>query len=259
MTPRSMEAFSADTVDRDGLRDWPLRRREVGWLVAMYLVITGAGTAVGFFLTEVLVPATFVGDVDLSLARWLEAHRTPTFDVLTNFGSGFADTISVVLASFVLVALLLGSWRRWGEVLLLVTALGLEVTTFVSMTHIVGRDRPPIEKLDPAPPTSSFPSGHTAAAVALWFGLALILAYHYRHVLARAIFYGLAISMVVAVAASRMYRGMHHLSDVVAGAILGAVCLAVAVWIVGEGVVRARPPAEDAAAPGERAPATVAA
>ena len=41
---------------------------------------------------------------------------------------------------------------------------------------LVDRARPPVvHRLDTAPPTSSFPSGHTAAAVVLYVGLALIV------------------------------------------------------------------------------------
>ncbi len=250
---RHLQAFGADTVDRDGLADWPLKLKELGMLVAGWLAIVAVWTAVGLLIVNVLDPGP-LGRFDDSIATWFEEQRTGDFNGLTNVGSGFADTINVVGASLALVAILLASWRRWGEVLLLLTALVLEVTSFLAISHLVGRDRPAIDKLDPAPPTSSFPSGHTAAAVALWFGLALILAFHYRHRLARAFFYGAATALVVAVAISRMYRGMHHLTDVAAGAALGAVCLALAVWVVGEGVVRCRAP-DDGAADTSRQPA----
>lgn len=243
---RHLEAFGAETVERDGLRDWPVKLKELAMLAGAFLAIVGVFTAVGLLVVHVLDPGP-LGRLDDSIATWFEEQRTGDFDELTNVGSGFADTINVVGASLALMVILLASWRRWGEVLLVLTALALEVTTFLSISYLVGRDRPMIEKLDPAPPTSSFPSGHTAAAVALWFGLALILAFHYRHALARAFFYGAATALVVAVAISRMYRGMHHLTDVVAGAALGAICLAVAVWVVGEGVVRCRTPDDDEA------------
>ncbi len=255
---RHLRAFGADTVERDGLRDWPLKLKELAMLAGAWLVMVGVFTAVGLLIVNVL-DAGPLGRFDDSVATWFEEQRTGDFDELTNVGSGFADTINVVGASLALVAILLASWRRWGEVLLLLTALVLEVTAFLSISHLVGRDRPAIDKLDPAPPTSSFPSGHTAAAVALWFGLALILAFHFRHQLARAFFYGAATALVVAVAISRMYRGMHHVTDVTAGAVLGAACLAVAVWVVGEGVVRCRAPDDDAAAKPAEEPVTVAA
>lgn len=233
------EAFSPETVDRDGLADWPVRLRELGRLALAYALLVAVGTALGLLVVRVLEPGA-LGGWDDGIATWFEANRTARLDGLSNIGSGFADTINVVAAGLVAVAVLTASWRRWGEVAVLLTGLLLEVTAFVTITHLVGRDRPDIAKLDPAPPTSSFPSGHTAAAVVLWGGLALILAYHFRHQIARVIFAGLATVLVVAVALSRMYRGMHHLTDVVAGALLGAACLAVAVWVVADGVARQR-------------------
>jgi len=80
-----------------------------------------------------------------------------------------------------------------------------------------------VEMLDPAPPTSSFPSGHTAAAFALYLAL-LLLAFHIPHKGLR-----LTIQIVCAIIPflvmyARLYRGMHHLSDVFVGLILGIWC-----------------------------------
>ncbi len=252
-------AFSPESVDRDGFVDWPLRWRELARLVAVYVVLVAVGMAAGLFVLHVLDPGP-VGEFDDTVATWFEASRTARWDGISAVGSGFADTINVVGAALVLVVTMVAVWRRWGEVLVVLTALALEVTTFLTISHLVGRDRPDVAKLDPAPPTSSFPSGHTAAGVVLWVGLALLLAYHFRHPLARAIFFGVGTFMAVAVAVSRMYRGMHHLTDVVAGFVLGAACLAVAVWVVGDGVIRTRAPDDQPGAderPRRREPVTV--
>jgi membrane-associated phospholipid phosphatase len=70
-----------------------------------------------------------------------------------------------------------------------------------------------------APPTSSFPSGHTAATIALGVGLALGLARtHPRHRL-RALSWFLAVAVAVFVLASRLYRGMHWPTDVAASVV----------------------------------------
>ena len=45
----------------------------------------------------------------------------------------------------------------------------------MTTTLFVDRARPPVHHLDAAPPTSSFPSGHTAAAIVLYVGLILVL------------------------------------------------------------------------------------
>jgi membrane-associated phospholipid phosphatase len=83
----------------------------------------------------------------------------------------------------------------------------------------VDRIRPSIQHLDVAPQTSSFPSGHTAAAIALACGLALGLGRtRPRHRL-RALVWLLAVVLPVVVLVSRLYRGMHWPSDVAASVV----------------------------------------
>jgi membrane-associated phospholipid phosphatase len=50
---------------------------------------------------------------------------------------------------------------------------------FYSVTATVHRPRPPVVRMDVAPPTSSFPSRHTAAAVALYGCIAILVFWIY--------------------------------------------------------------------------------
>jgi undecaprenyl-diphosphatase len=94
-----------------------------------------------------------------------------------------------------------------------------ETTLFVLASLVIDRLRPGIPHLDGAPPTSSFPSGHTAATVALWCGLALGLARtHPSHPL-RLLSWVLAVALPGFVLASRLYRGMHWPTDVAASVV----------------------------------------
>jgi undecaprenyl-diphosphatase len=80
--------------------------------------------------------------------------------------------------------------------------------------------------MDVSPPTSSFPSGHTSAAVALYLGLAVILfRVANRTWLKRAAW--LLLIVPVGVALTRMYRGMHHPSDVLGSFLNGGICVLV--------------------------------
>ena len=98
----------------------------------------------------------------------------------------------------------------------LALAVAGETVLFVLASLVLHRLRPPIPHLDGAPPTSSFPSGHTAATIALWCGLALGLARTYpRHPL-RVLSWVLAVVLPLFVLASRLYRGMHWPTDVAA-------------------------------------------
>jgi len=100
-------------------------------------------------------------------------------------------------------------------------ALALETACFVASGALVGRPRPQrVWRPEQPHATSSFPSGHTAAAVALHTTLADLLdARGVRG--ARALGPVLRYGIPGAIAFSRIYRGQHHISDTVAGVVLG--------------------------------------
>ena len=100
-------------------------------------------------------------------------------------------------------------------------ALALETACFVASAALVRRARPErVWRPEPPHATSSFPSGHTAAAFALHGTLADLLD---RHDARGARLLGPLRRYAIpgAIAFSRVYRGQHHISDTVAGAILG--------------------------------------
>jgi membrane-associated phospholipid phosphatase len=101
-----------------------------------------------------------------------------------------------------------------------------ETALFLIASLFINRHRPDIPHLDDAPPTSSFPSGHTAASIALTFGLVIALygLYHARRVLVIGVL--LATLYAGFVLVSRLYRGMHWPTDV------GASILFASAWLL---------------------------
>ena len=86
-----------------------------------------------------------------------------------------------------------------------------------------------LRRLDHLPVNQSYPSGHVAASVAVYAGLALLLASWARRGPLPVLGWTLAVALVTIVAFSRMDRGMHHPLDATAGALIGiaSVCIAV--------------------------------
>jgi membrane-associated phospholipid phosphatase len=79
----------------------------------------------------------------------------------------------------------------------------------VTTTLLVHRARPNVVRLDQAPPTSSFPSGHTSAAVALYGAAAILVVRYSTRAAWRRVAVAIAIVVPLIVASSRLYRGMH--------------------------------------------------
>src|SRR5262249_27083700 len=131
-----------------------------------------------------------------------------------------------------IVVLILLRWlRRWYEALVVAVSLILEAMVFITTTWIVGRSRPPVPHLDSSPVGSSFPSGHVAAAVC-YAAIAIVVGRNVGRRWIAVALWTLAVMVPIIVAVSRMYRGMHFPSDVVAGALLGAVSVAVTMLIL---------------------------
>jgi undecaprenyl-diphosphatase len=201
-----------------------------GWAVLSVLLV-----GIGLLLTDVLVASSVadgrLGTWDADVNRWLADHRTSLFDTLTAWGSRLADTFTIIVGTAVLALLFLVR-RWWQEALFIVLSPTIEVTVFLVTTFLVDRDRPPVERLDAAPPTSSFPSGHVAAAVAFYVALALIIDNRTRSALLQGLSWLLAVLAPASVLVSRLYRGMHFPPDVLFGVLGGLACLTVALLAV---------------------------
>lgn len=206
-------------------------RRQMVLLVTGMLALTAVLLAIGFALTRWSALAG-VRRCDEDVAQWWVSIRTPTLDGLTDLGSSLSDTpvaIAVTVVAFGLLRLLTG---RWAASWIVLAAIGGELLYFLALTSGVGRERPEVPQLDAAPPTSSYPSGHTGAAVALYVCLAVIV---WRHVSNRLVAVPVVVLLClvpVAVGVSRMYRGMHFATDVVFGALGGLLWLLVVLAVL---------------------------
>jgi undecaprenyl-diphosphatase len=201
--------------------------RLVGWAAALAIVLCG----LGLLLVDVLSPS--------ALTRWEDGinqgaveRRTPDLDLASSIGSRLADTITCIVLLVVMMLVLRRWLGRWRESLTLAAAIVGELLVFLVVTFVVQRDRPDVPRLDAAPPTSSFPSGHTAAAVAIYGCLAIVIWRNLSNRPAALVLAAVCWTVPLVVGVSRVYRGMHHPSDVLVGAIGGGIWLLVVVTVL---------------------------
>jgi membrane-associated phospholipid phosphatase len=221
------------------------QRHHRGWIIGLRLLVGAVAiwivlTVLGLILTHVLDRGA-VHRADLGVDVWFAHHRSAGWNSVMLFGTDLATT-ETVIAVAAAAALLLRWWlKRWRESFIVIAAVAGEVLIFLAVTETVPQRRPPVPRLQAAPPTSSYPSGHTAAAVALYGCLAVLLLIYVSRPglrwLAAVLF-----CIPVYVAISRLYEGEHYPSDVIAGALLGGLWLT---W-----VLRTLPPLR--VAPGAR-------
>jgi undecaprenyl-diphosphatase len=132
--------------------------------------------------------------------------------IATRAGDGWLwGTIGVIL-------LLWGGPHRFDALAAGLAAVAVSQLTFRVLKRIIGRERPCASEphawsmLLP-PDRFSFPSGHSITA----FAIATAIGLHYPALMVGLIFCALS------VAASRVILGLHYLSDVVAGMLIGIV------------------------------------
>ncbi|MGI9051919.1 MAG: phosphatase PAP2 family protein [Ilumatobacteraceae bacterium] len=198
-------------------------------LLAAYVLLTAIWVGLGLLITGPLNGSS-ITEVDQDVATWMVDQRTPALDDWSAVGSLLADTLVKIIATAVIAVIMLAIWRSWREPLMISLALVLEASVFITTTWIVARPRPDVEPLDSSPVDSSFPSGHTAAAAA-YGAIAVVIFERTRNVWIRTVTVVVMIALPIVVGVARMYRGMHFLTDVVAGTILG-VASVVVVYLV---------------------------
>lgn len=123
------------------------------------------------------------------------------------------------------VLLLFGGYERFMAVGAAAFAAGLGIVLFLRVKKLTGRKRPcafhPHCWATLLPPDQfSFPSGHTITA----FSVAVTLSLFYPELMPGLLF------CAVSVAASRILLGMHFLSDVLAGALIGTLLAYFSAW-----------------------------
>jgi membrane-associated phospholipid phosphatase len=202
-----------------------------GILAGSGILLFAATAGVGILIVRVLTPS-IVSRWDNGVSEWFYRHRTPTLNQWTNIGSMLSDTMTAITMTAVAVVVL-GLWLgRWRESIVVVVAIEGELLVFLLITAAVARARPVVPHLDAAPPTSSFPSGHTGAAVALYGCIAIVVLRNMRRRWLAGIITVLCFAVPVIVGLSRIYRGMHFTTDVMAGAIAGGVWLTLVVTVL---------------------------
>lgn len=219
-------------------RTWPIRWTDFGLLLGCYVAMTALWCGVGAAIVH-FTPGTPIGNADQHLEEWFVDRRTTRLDDLSLAGSMMAETAIKVAITAIVCLVLMRLFHRWFESLVIAVSLILEAMVFLTVTLLVKRPRPDVPRLDGSPVSTSFPSGHVAAAVC-YSAMAVVLFWHTRRYWIRALAVVVSVLVPVIVALSRMYRGMHHLTDVVAGMFIGAMSVALVTVILRRAEARRR-------------------
>lgn len=189
-------------------------------LLTGFAALAIVSIALGFLVTDVLLDIGGLRRADNSFVNSLVEERTPFLSDASALLStvGGAPLLPILVGVIALVAAVL---RQWLVAAFAAFALMVESATYRVTSLAVPRDRPHVHRLEDLPADASYPSGHTAAAIAVYAGLVLLLTSRFPTPALRVFAWALAIVIPVLVALARMYRGMHHPLDAAGGLVIG--------------------------------------
>ena len=215
--PTRLDAAAARLRARLGNRGVAMVAGGVG------LLVVGA-LAVGFtaLLDDVLDGEGFA-QFDDPIAQWLAGHREPLLTKVllgvSRVGNTDAQTVWLVLVCVSAAVLA----RSWVPVVVGVVGGGGIGAVIVIAKTLVGRQRPPLPDAVMQVDGFSFPSGHATGAAAIGLlGAWMLCRWVVRQWPAQVAVWAATIAMIGLIGFSRCYLGVHFVTDVLAGWLLGA-------------------------------------
>lgn len=157
---------------------------------------------------------------DISVLRSIESVRVLGGSLFFINLSELAGPVSSAGLSAIVGLILLVRQRFAACAGFLFTAVGANLA-WVVLKQIVERPRPPRGYAAYLESGFSFPSGHATNAFALGTFIAIFLYHHVPAGWSRRLAVVLPLMLAALIAFGRIYLGVHYLSDVLAGAVLG--------------------------------------
>jgi membrane-associated phospholipid phosphatase len=196
-----------------------------GLQITVGVLVFAAGAWLFGGIAEDVVTGDPIIALDMETERWFHSHQTPWLNGFLSGVSRLHEWPAVTLATLLLLVYLLCR-RDWRWVTTVVCAVPGGMLLDAVLKLAFHRARPTLSALSAVLHTYSFPSGHVMAAT-LFYGVAAayltarLAAWHWG------VFAVLAACFLVAVVAfSRVYLGVHYLSDVLAASAAGVTWLA---------------------------------
>lgn len=183
----------------------------------------GAFLFLGFFLklTSELLEHKNFASIDVPILQFIEHNiRTPLLNGvavdITALGSASLISIFTIIG---LVSLTIKKDKQ-GALFLACNVIGATLWMAV-LKNLIGRQRPNIIPRLIEVSDQSYPSGHSLVSTATYLAIAFLVCRHLRSKRLISVVLGFAGFIILLIAFSRLYLGVHYPSDVISGMLFG--------------------------------------
>jgi undecaprenyl-diphosphatase len=205
-----------------------------------------AGILIGVLIYMVRSQTGLV-QLDRAVERWSDPRMTPLSIAALRTVTAFGATLTVAAIGLATACYAVWRWRSRAIPLFLLIVIGGQLLLSDLIKGAVERTRPDLRPL--AHFTGpSFPSGHTTAAAATFAAIAIVLGRE-GSTGRRMLLAGVAVGLAVAVGCSRVFLGVHWVTDAIGGLVLGWTWVALVAIAFGGRVMRFAAPVKAAVTP----------
>ena len=195
-------------------------------------IITVIGLSILFVIISILVIFGFTNSIDMGFYNFLMNFRCEFLDnyfiLITKCGD-----VSFICGLVLGVILIL---RNKYSLLYGCLAVDCALTNKI-VKHIIRRDRPDVLKLIKQG-GFSYPSGHSMISMCMYGCLIYVVLKKIKNKYLKWFLVFILSLLIVSVGLSRIYVGVHYLSDVVSGFILGLIILILYIELINKYFVR---------------------
>jgi undecaprenyl-diphosphatase len=153
---------------------------------------------------------------DVRIAYWFHSHATLPLTRAMLFITHIHGTAGILFLSLLAAIYLIRSKERYWLLALVIAVPGSMILN-AALKHVFQRSRPAFDEPLLTLTTYSFPSGHAAGATAFYGMLAAYFVCAVKPWRGRIAIALSAVALVALMGLSRIYLGVHYLSDVLAG------------------------------------------
>lgn len=193
-------------------------------------LIASAITAIPFILIclTAMIDVDFLTVIDQNIGQHLYQWGPAPFTTFVQSFTLIGNAQGIIPLTMIIAGIFYYISRKWQVFLWIVFTILVGVGPLVDLIkYIIQRPRPSYVTHLVDQGGYSFPSGHATGAILAWGTLAFLIWYYFKDKYPKMMPYliGFTFFMLVAISASRLYLGVHYLSDIIAGWSIGATWL----------------------------------